>query len=59
MKKIKLGLFSKVVIAIVIGALLGLILPDVIVRILKTFNVLFSQLLKFVPPLLVLGLVTP
>lgn len=59
MKKNKLGLFPKVVIAIVIGALLGLILPDVIVRILKTFNVLFAQLLKFVVPLLVLGLVTP
>ena len=59
MKKIKLGLFPKVVIAIVIGALLGLILPDVVVRILKTFNVLFAQLLKFVVPLLVLGLVTP
>ena len=59
MKKIKLGLFPKVVIAIVIGAFLGLILPDVIVRILKTFNVLFAQLLKFVVPLLVLGLVTP
>ena len=59
MKKIKLGLFPKVVIAIVVGALLGLILPDVVVRIFKTFNVLFAQLLKFVVPLLVLGLVTP
>ena len=59
MKKIKLGLFPKVVIAIVIGALLGLILPDVVIRIFKTFNVLFAQLLKFVVPLLVLGLVTP
>ena len=59
MKNIKLGLFPKVVIAIVAGALLGLILPDVVVRILKTFNVIFAQLLKFVVPLLVLGLVTP
>ena len=59
MKKIKLGLFPKVVIAIILGALLGLILPEVGVRILKTFNVLFAQLLKFVVPLLVLGLVTP
>lgn len=59
MKNIKLGLFPKVVIAIVVGALLGLILPDVVVRILKTFNVIFAQLLKFVVPLLVLGLVTP
>ncbi len=59
MKKIKLGLFPKVLIAITVGALLGLILPDVVIRILKTFNVIFAQLLKFVVPLLVLGLVTP
>ena len=59
MKKIKLGLFPKVVIAIAVGAVLGLFLPDVSIRIFKTFNVLFAQLLKFVVPLLVLGLVTP
>ena len=59
MKKIKLGLFPKVVISSVIGALLGLVLPDVVIRIFKTFNVLFAQLLKFIVPLLVLGLVTP
>jgi Na+/H+-dicarboxylate symporter len=59
MKKFKLGLFPRVVIAIVVGALLGLILPEVVIRIFKTFNVLFAQLLKFIVPLLVLGLVTP
>ncbi len=59
MKKIKLGLFPKVLIAIVVGSLLGLVAPDVLVRILKTFNVLFAQILKFIVPLLVLGLVTP
>ena len=59
MKKIKLSLFVKVLIAIVLGALLGLIAPNVLVRIFKTFNVLFAQLLKFIVPLLVLGLVTP
>lgn len=59
MKKIKLGLFPKVLIAITLGSLLGLIAPDVLVRILKTFNVLFAQILKFIVPLLVLGLVTP
>ena len=59
MKKIKLGLFPKVLIAIVLGSLLGLVAPDVLVRILKTFNVLFAQILKFIVPLLVLGLVTP
>ena len=59
MKKFKPGLFVKVLIAIVCGALLGLIAPEWMVRILKTFNVLFAQILKFIVPLLVLGLVTP
>ena len=59
MKKIKLSLFVKVLIAIVLGSLLGLVAPDVLVRLFKTFNVLFAQLLKFIVPLLVLGLVTP
>ena len=57
--KIKLGLFVKVLIAICLGALLGLVAPEVLVRIFKTFNVLFAQFLKFMIPLLVLGLVTP
>ncbi len=59
MRRIKLSLFVKVLIAIVLGALLGLVAPEVLVRIFKTFNVLFAQLLKFIVPLLVLGLVTP
>ncbi|MGM9765793.1 MAG: dicarboxylate/amino acid:cation symporter [Candidatus Cryptobacteroides sp.] len=59
MKKIKLGLFPKVLIAIAFGSLLGIVAPAVLVRVLKTFNVLFAQVLKFIVPLLVLGLVTP
>ncbi|MBQ5985598.1 MAG: dicarboxylate/amino acid:cation symporter [Bacteroidales bacterium] len=59
MKKFKAGLFVKVLLAIAGGALLGLVAPDVVVRILKTLNVLFAQLLKFIIPLLILGLVTP
>lgn len=54
-----LGLFPRVLIAIALGALLGMVMPDMMLRGLKTFNVLFAQLLKFVVPLLVLGLVTP
>ena len=56
MKKLKLSLFVKVLIAIALGSLLGLVVPEVVVRIFKTFNVLFAQLLKFIVPLLVLGL---
>ena len=59
MKKIKLSLFVKVLISIAAGALIGLVAPDALVRIFKTFNVFFAQLLKFIVPLLVLGLVTP
>lgn len=59
MKKIKLSLFVRVLIAIALGAVCGLFMPDVPVRIFKTFNLLFAQLLKFIVPLLVLGLVTP
>lgn len=59
MKKLKLSLFVKVLIAIALGSLLGLVAPDVLVRIFKTFNVMFAQILKFIVPLLVLGLVTP
>ena len=57
--KIKLNLFLKVLIAIALGAILGMLLPECAIRIFKTANVLFAQLLKFIVPLLVLGLVTP
>jgi len=57
--RIKGNLFVKALIAIGLGAIVGSFAPEVVVRILKTFNVLFAQLLKFMVPLLVLGLVTP
>ena len=65
MKKPRLGLFGRIVIAICCGVGLGFLCAacggagDVCVRILKTFNVLFAQILKFIVPLLILGLVTP
>ena len=59
MKKIKLGLFGKIIIAILCGVALGYVLPGFGVRLLKTFNVFFAQVLKFSVPLLILGLVTP
>lgn len=58
-KKLSSSLFVRVVAAIVCGVALGFVLPDGGVRALKTFNVLFAQLLKFIVPLLILGLVTP
>lgn len=55
----RFGLFGKVVVAIALGAVLGLYAPDVAVRIFKTFNVFFAQILKFIVPLLILALITP
>ena len=59
MKKIKLGLLPKIIIAILLGTLLGGVLPEWCSRIFITFNGLFSQLLGFVVPLIIVGLVTP
>ena len=65
MKKLKLGLFWRIIIAILCGVALGLLFShcgvfgDVAVRTFKTANVLFAQMLKFIVPLLILGLVTP
>ena len=58
-KKHGTGLFVRILIAIAFGVVLGLVLPDFGVRMLKTFNVLFAQILKFIVPLLILGLVIP
>lgn len=55
----KLPLIVKVLIAILVGILLGLFVPEVVVRIMNTFNALFDQLLKFMIPLIIIGLVTP
>ncbi len=57
--KIKFGLLSRVVLAIALGIACGFFLPGWAVRIAITFNALFGQLLGFVIPLLILGLVAP
>ena len=59
MKKRQIGIFWKIVIAILCGVAFGYVLPDWGVRVFKTFNVFFAQVLKFIVPLLILGLVTP
>ena len=58
-KSFKLGLLPKVLIAIVLGIALGGGLPHWGIRIFITFNEIFSQLLGFLIPLIILGLVAP
>lgn len=55
----RLPLLTRIVIAILLGVLLGLVAPDGCVRLMNTFNALFDQLLKFLIPLIILGLVAP
>lgn len=59
MKKITSNLLFRVVIAIALGIFLGSILPESIARIFATFNGLFDQLLKFLIPLIIVGLIIP
>lgn len=59
MKKLKVSLLAKVVIAILAGIILGNFLPISIARIFVTFNSLFGSFLSFAIPLIIVGLVTP
>lgn len=59
MKKIRLGLLSRILIAIVLGVLFGLFFPQWAVRIFATINDLFSNFLGFCIPLIIFGLVAP
>ena len=59
MKKLKIGLLGKILIAIAIGIGIGLIAPAWMVRIFLTFNGIFSQFLGFAIPLIIVGLVAP
>ena len=58
MKKIRIGLLGKIVIAIALGIITGGFFPDWAVRIFLTFNGIFSQFLGFAIPLIIIGLVT-
>ena len=59
MKKIKLPLVVKVLIAIVLGILFGQFMPGPGVRVVNTLVGIFDQLLRFFIPLIIIGLVTP
>lgn len=58
MKKIKIGLLARIIIAIILGIAIGTIFPAPLVRIFVTFNGIFSEFLNFSIPLIILGLVT-
>lgn len=54
-----LGLLPKLIIAIIIGIIIGKLGYEVPVRLLATFNDIFGNFLKFSIPLIILGFVAP
>ena len=58
MKRLKIGLLGKIIIAIALGVCFGLFSPVWLVRLFLTFNGIFSQFLGFAIPLIIVGLVT-
>lgn len=57
-KKKKLGLVPRLVIAIILGILIGQFLPEVVCRLVVTASGMFSNFLKFIIPLMILAYVT-
>lgn len=59
MKQLFSNLLFKVFIAIVLGIVFGLYLPESVNRIFTTFNAFFGQFLNFAIPLIIMGLIMP
>lgn len=59
MKKIKFGLLPCIALAIVLGIALGAVAPAPIVRGVNTVAAICDQFIKFMVPLIILGLVAP
>lgn len=59
MRRLFSNLLFKVFIAIVLGIVFGLYLPESVNRIFATFNSFFGQFLSFSIPLIIMGLIMP
>lgn len=57
-KKKKLGLIPKLLIAIVLGIIVGTQLPQVVTQIAVTFSSIFGKFLNFIIPLMIIGFIT-
>lgn len=57
--KFNFGLLPRIVVAIILGVLIGLIAPEGLVRVFATFTTIFGNFLNFVVPLIILGFIAP
>lgn len=58
-KKFSIGLLPRLIIAIILGILIGAYTPEIIVRIVVTLSSIFGNFLSFVIPLIIIGFVAP
>ena len=55
----RIGLLPRLIIAIIVGIIVGLVGPEWFVRIFVTFNNIFGNFLSFIIPLIIIGFVAP
>ncbi|MBT0811845.1 dicarboxylate/amino acid:cation symporter [Litoribacter ruber] len=55
----KIGLLPRLIIAIIIGILIGSYLPEMFTAVLATFNNIFGNFLGFAIPLIIIGFIVP
>ena len=53
----KLGLVPRLIIAILVGIVIGYFLPEAVVRLVVTFASIFSNFLKFIIPLMIIAFI--
>lgn len=58
-KRFTLGLVPRIIIAIIVGVIIGQLsfVPEAFIRVIVTFSTLFSSFLNFIIPLMIVGLV--
>lgn len=57
--KFKFGLLPRIVLAIVLGVLIGSVAPEALVQVFATFTGIFGGFLNFIVPLIILGFIAP
>jgi Na+/H+-dicarboxylate symporter len=55
----KIGLLPRLIIAIIVGILIGSYLPEMFTAVLATFNGIFGNFLGFAIPLIIIGFIVP
>ena len=55
----KIGIIGKLLLAMAVGAVLGIFAPAWVIRSLNSFGGTFGQFIKFFVPFIIVGLVTP